>query len=146
MRLGAFYASQLTQPGTHEPGEVRRVAGRRFPRLIRVLALRPIGGANARPRELMRTEQVGTRFQTPRPSAPPIVTRTIETDAARHGVSAGERTSRIDCRGSGIRGLHIAPFAGSKRRWEASPIGEAVTSPSGTDGRILGVGPTQFIR
>ena len=47
MRLGAFYASKLAQPGTHEPGEVQRVAGRRFPRLIRVLALRPIGGANA---------------------------------------------------------------------------------------------------
>ena len=47
MRLGAFYASKPAQPGTHEPDEVRRVAGRRFPRLIRVLALRPIGGANA---------------------------------------------------------------------------------------------------
>lgn len=47
VRLGAFYASQLAQPGTHEPNEVRRVKGRRFPRLIRVLALRPIGGANA---------------------------------------------------------------------------------------------------
>lgn len=80
----------------------------------------------------MRTERVGTRFQTPRPSTPSIVTRTIETGAARHGVSAGERTSRIDCRGSGIRGLHIAPFAGSKRRWKVSPSGEAVTSPSET--------------
>lgn len=47
MRLGAFYASQLAQPGTHEPDKVRRVPGRRFPRLIRVLAVRPTGGANA---------------------------------------------------------------------------------------------------
>lgn len=44
MRLGAFYVSQLTQPATREPDEVRRVAGIRFPRLIRVLAVRPIGG------------------------------------------------------------------------------------------------------
>ncbi|CAD9226701.1 hypothetical protein BCEN4_590035 [Burkholderia cenocepacia] len=47
VRLGAFYASKLTQPDTHQPDEVRRAAGGRFPRLIRVLALRPIGGANA---------------------------------------------------------------------------------------------------
>lgn len=74
------------------------------------------GAPMPRPRELMRTERVGTRFQTPRPSAPSIVTRTIETDATRHGVSAGERTSRIDCRGSGIRGLHSAPFAEREKR------------------------------
>lgn len=47
MRLGAFYASQLAQPGAHQPDEGRHAAGGRFPRLIRVLALRPIGGANA---------------------------------------------------------------------------------------------------
>lgn len=47
MRLGAFYASKLAQPGAHQPDEGRHAAGGRFPRLIRVLALRPIGGANA---------------------------------------------------------------------------------------------------
>lgn len=147
MRSRAFYVSKLTQPDAHRPDEGQHAAGGRFSPFDPCFGCATDREAPlSRPREWMRADRVGTKLQTPRPSAPPIITRTIETDAARHGVSAGERTSRIDCRGSGIRGLHIAPFAGSERRRETSPTGEAVTSPSGNDGRILGVSPTQFIR